>query len=105
MFGLYVKFTAQEGQRDTLAAHLLRAAEFVRSLEGCYLYVINRASADAVTVWVTEVWQDETTQQASLELDVVRAMINDVLPLLAGPPERIELVPLGGKGLPLLPEE
>jgi quinol monooxygenase YgiN len=40
MFGLYVKFTARPGQRDTLVALLLGAAKRIEGSPGCQLYII-----------------------------------------------------------------
>ena len=94
-----MRFTAQTGQRDALVTHLLRAAALVRDLDGCHLYVINTTPDDADTVWVTEIWGSEADQQASLALESVREAIGEVMPLLAGPPDRIELEPVGGVGL------
>jgi quinol monooxygenase YgiN len=50
-------------------------------------------------VWVTEVWGSQVELDASLTLDSVKASVEQVLPLLAGPPERIDIQPVGGKGL------
>jgi quinol monooxygenase YgiN len=49
-------------------------------------------------VWVTEVWSSQVELDASLTLDSVKASVEQVL-LLAGPPERIDIQPVGGKGL------
>jgi quinol monooxygenase YgiN/mannose-6-phosphate isomerase-like protein (cupin superfamily) len=99
--GRYVKFTAQPGRGDELAALLLRAADSLRDAAGCELCVVNRAKADPDVVWVTELWLDQTSLDASLEqlqTDAGRAQIAQVTALLAGPPERIDLEPLGGVG-------
>nr|MDQ4029949.1 antibiotic biosynthesis monooxygenase [Actinomycetota bacterium] len=66
---------------------------------GCELYVINTSPADPDTVWVTEIWSSQADLDASLALDGVPELIEHVVPLMAAPPERIEVLPLGGKGL------
>ena len=99
--GRYVKFTAQPGRGDDLAGLLLRAADSLRDTAGCELYVINRASADPDQIWVTELWLDQDSLDASVEqlgTDDGQARIAGVTALLARPPERIDLEPLGGVG-------
>lgn len=98
----YVKFTARPGQRDALVEHLLRAADSVRSVAGCQLYLINTSPDEPESVWVTEVWRSQTEHDASLTIEDTRKAISQVLPLLAGSPEKIDVLPLGGKGLVLV---
>ncbi len=97
--GRYVQLTANEGQRDALVEHLLGAAKLLADAPGCELYVINTSPADANVVWVTEVWSSQADLDASLTIHSVKASVQRVVPLLAGPPERIDTLPVGGKGL------
>jgi quinol monooxygenase YgiN/mannose-6-phosphate isomerase-like protein (cupin superfamily) len=99
--GRYVKFTAQPARGDELAQLLLRAADSVRDAKGCELYVINRATAESDVVWVTELWMDQAALDESVEqlrTEEGQARIAEVMGLLQGPPELIELEPLGGVG-------
>jgi quinol monooxygenase YgiN/quercetin dioxygenase-like cupin family protein len=101
--GRYVKFTAQPGRGEELAAELLEAAEAVRDAPGCELYVINRSAGDPDQVWVTELWLDQESLDASLEqlrTEEGKARIGKVMALLDPDqrPERIDLEPLGGVG-------
>ena len=99
--GRYLKFTAQPGRGDELAELLLQAADSLRDTAGCELYVINRAKEDPDEIWVTELWLDQEALDASLEklqTDVGQAQVAQVTGLLAGPPERVDLEPLGGVG-------
>jgi quinol monooxygenase YgiN len=98
-FGMHVRFTARPGQGDGLAALLLEAAEGTGTLDACQLYVVSRSPSDAETVWVTEAWTSRDAHDASLDNEEARALIQRVLPLLAGPPDGAELRPVGGKGL------
>ena len=98
-YGCYVKFVAQPGQRDTLVELLLQAAKGVEAAPGCELYIINTSPAEAESVWVTEVWRSQAEHDASLTFESAQELIRQARPLLAGPPERIEVVPVGGKGL------
>jgi quinol monooxygenase YgiN len=97
--GRYVQLKAREGQRDALVEYMLRVAKLLADVPGCELYVINTSAADTDTVWVTEVWSSQAELDASLTLSSVKASVEQVLPLLAGPPERIDVLPVGGTGL------
>ncbi len=100
-YGCYVKFTTQPGQRDALVAHLLSAAAEVSKTVGCKLYLINTSPTEPESVWVTEVWRSQQEHDASLTGEGAQAAIKQVLPLLAGSPEKIDLLPVGGKGVTL----
>lgn len=99
--GRYMKFTAQPGRGDELAELLLRAAGSLNDTLGCELYVINRVPEQPEVVWVTELWLSQDALDASLEQlrsEDAQAQIAELTALLAGPPERIDLEPLGGVG-------
>jgi quinol monooxygenase YgiN len=98
-FGLYGKIVTQPGQRDALVAILLEAAAGMPDVPGCDLYIINISPTEPDAIWVTEVWQSREAHAASLTRTDVQALIARGRPLIAGG-ERIEVVPLGGKGLP-----
>ena len=97
MYGLIGKMNATPGQRDALAAILLEGTE---SMPGCLSYVIAADPADPDGLWITEVWDSQTSHQASLALPSVKAAIAKGRPLIAGFSNRVETVPLGGQGLP-----
>jgi quinol monooxygenase YgiN len=98
--GRYVRMVAQPGQGGALADTLLRVADGLRDTPGCELYVINLSADEPDTVWVTEVWADEAASDRALSGDLGEVGIGDVLELLAGPPELVDLRPLGGAGMP-----
>jgi quinol monooxygenase YgiN len=98
-FGLYGKIVAQPGQRNALVAILLEAAGTMPDVPGCDLYIINVSPTEPDAIWVTEVWQSREAHAASLTRPEVQALIARGRPLIAGG-ERIEVVPVGGKGLP-----
>ena len=58
-----------------------------------------RQVAGRDAVWVTEVWRSEADHDASLSIDGVRELISRARPLIAGAPEAIRTIPVGGKGL------
>ena len=97
--GRYVQLKAREGQQDVLVEYMLGVARLLADVPGCELYVINTSAADSNTVWVTEVWSSQAELDASLTLDRVKVTVQQVVSLLAGPPERIDILPVGGTGL------
>lgn|SRR5574341_88562 len=100
IFGLIRNLKTQPGQRDALLAHLFEAVPILREMEGCYLYVIAKAAEDPDAIWITEVWRSQADHQASLANEGIRAIINAARPLLAGPPEGFQVIPVGGKVVP-----
>lgn len=96
MYGLIGKMLAQPGQRDALLEIL---AAGTAEMPGCLSYVIARDPADADALWITEVWSDRDSHQASLGLPAVQAAIAAARPLLAGFGERYETEPVSGVGL------
>jgi len=100
-YGCYVKFTTKSGQRDALAASLLRAAASVEHSAGCEVYIINTSSIEPESVWVTEVWRSQAEHDASLTIKGAQEAIRQVLSLLVSSPEKIEVLPVGGKGFTL----
>jgi quinol monooxygenase YgiN len=91
---------AQPGKGPVLAGLLLRVAEGLRESPGCELYVINLSADEPDTVWVTEIWTDEAASDRALSADLGDVGIGEVMELLTGPPELVDLTPLGGPGLP-----
>ena len=100
MFGLIGKMKAQPGQRETLIAHLLKGADFLRGLDGCYSYILHTATDDPDTIWITEVWRTQEDHRGSLTYDEIRSIIASARPLIAEMGGGFEVVPVGGKGLP-----
>ena len=97
MYGLIGKMNAVPGQRDALIAILL---EGTVKMPGCLSYIVARDTTDANAIWITEVWDSETSHQASLALPAVRAAIAKARPIIAGFGERFITSPVGGAGLP-----
>jgi quinol monooxygenase YgiN len=96
MYGLIGKMLAKPGERDALAAILL---ESTGAMPGCLSYVIANDTTNADALWITEVWTDEASHEASLSLPAVQAAIGRARPIIAGFGERFVTVPLGGVGL------
>lgn len=96
MYGLIGKVMAFPGQRAMLAEVLL---EGLVSMPGCLSYIVANDPQDQDALWITEVWIDAGSHQASLALPSVRDAIERGRPLIAGFGERHETVPIGGHGL------
>ena len=62
-------------------------------------YVVARDPTDADALWITEVWDSQTSRAASLGLPSVRAAIAKGKPLIAGFGDHVVTEPVGGHGL------
>lgn len=98
MFGLIGKMRAARGQRDAVM-DVLR--ESTVALPGCLSYIIATDPVDADAIWVTEVWTDQASHKASLQLPEVQAAIARARPFIAGFEFQVETHPVGGFGLPV----
>lgn len=96
MYGLIGKVRATPGQRDTLITLMLQGSS---SMPGCLSYIVARDAADPDLIWVTEVWDNAASHQASLGLPDVQATIAQARPLIAGFEPGAETEPVGGVGL------
>ncbi|GGX78616.1 putative quinol monooxygenase [Pseudoduganella dura] len=96
MYGLIGKIKTTPGQRDALAAILLKATA---AMPGCLSYIVAADPNDADALWITEAWDSAESHKASLGLPAVKEALVAGRPLIAGFGERFETVPLGGAGL------
>jgi quinol monooxygenase YgiN len=96
MYGLIGKMNAVPGLRDALAEILLDGTQ---AMPGCLSYVIARDPADDNALWITEVWDNQSSHKASLSLPSVQAAIAKGRPMIAGFSNRVETEPLGGIGI------
>ena len=96
MFGLIVKITAAEGQRDALIAILLDGVE---ALPGCISYIVSEDNRDPEAIIISETWVDEAHHKASLEIADVRDRIAKARPMMAGFEQIASMTPRGGKGI------
>jgi quinol monooxygenase YgiN len=96
MYGIIGKMIAAPGQRDALVQILL---EGTGDMPGCRSYVVATDPAEPDALWITEVWDDAASHQASLALPAVQGAIARGRPLIAGFGERFVTAPVGGHGL------
>src|SRR5258708_1218477 len=80
MYGLIVKMVAAAGKREELISLLLKGTD---AMPGCLSYVIARDAADDDGIWVTEVWDDKASHDASLSLPAVQKTIAAGDPMIA----------------------
>ena len=68
-------------------------------MPGCLSYVVAQDPADADAIWITEVWDSQSSHKASLSLPSVQAAIARGKPLIAGFDQHSETLPVGGHGI------
>ena len=85
------------GRRDELVSILLKSTV---EMPGCLSSVLAADPTDADAIWITEVWDNEASWSASLQLPEVQAAIAEARPLITGMEPRYVTTPLGGVGLP-----
>jgi quinol monooxygenase YgiN len=96
MYGLIGQMKTVAGQRDALIDILLAGTN---NMPGCHSYVIARDSLDENAIWITEVWDSQSSHQASLGLASVQAAIAQGRAMITGVGHRFETAPIGGQGL------
>lgn len=87
---------AVSGKRDELLEILLPS---ISSMAGCLSYVVAKDRSDEDALWVTEVWDTETSYRASVSLQSVQAIVAQARPLIASFASLSETEPMGGLGL------
>ncbi|HEV7689919.1 MAG TPA: putative quinol monooxygenase [Hyphomonadaceae bacterium] len=93
MFGLIGKMRAQPGKRAELMAAIGGSSG---AMPGCKSYIIAEDIADPDAIWITEVWDDEASHKASLQLPEVKAAIAKGRPLIAGFDMHVTTRPVAG---------
>jgi quinol monooxygenase YgiN len=97
MYGLIGSITAVSGRRDDLMAILM---EGVSNMPGCLSYVVAADVTNEDTIWVTEVWDNKASHDASLSLPSVKKAISAGKPMIKGFGNQVITTPVGGYGLP-----
>jgi quinol monooxygenase YgiN len=97
MYGLIGKMVAAAGKREDLISLLLQGTE---AMPGCLSYVIARDTVDDDGIWITEVWDDKASHDASLSLPGVKKAIAAARPMIAAFNKPVVTTPVGGQGLP-----
>ncbi len=88
---------AQPGHRDDVIALLLADQSALAEL-GCLHYLVGTNDAEPDLVYVNELWVSAEAHDASLQLESVRAAIQDALPMLTGDFTNFGFEVVGGLG-------
>ncbi|WP_047979975.1 putative quinol monooxygenase [Ornithinibacillus contaminans] len=99
MFSLFNKFSVKDGERDTFVAILLEAAESIKKLRECEIYLVSTTEDEANSVYVYEVWRDQNAHQASLTLEASQQLIKQAKSIITGIERINTLEVIGGKGI------
>ena len=95
MYGLISKMNSIPGQRDALIA-ILASGD---TMPECLSYIVAKDLDDDSGIWITEVWESESSHTASLTLAWVKEAIAAGRPLIAGFGPRYVTTPIAGLGL------
>ena len=98
-YGFSVSFRTKSGKGAALVAILLQAAEGVRTVKGCRLYIVSQDEKDPDTVHVFETWDSREDHDNSLKIEDSNALIAQAMPLLDGKTQGMGLKVFGGVGL------
>lgn len=93
MFGLIGKMRAAPGKRADLIAILGDSTE---AMPGCLSYIVAEDASDPDGIWITEVWDNEASHKASLQLASVQAAITKARPIIAGFDMSVKTTPISG---------
>lgn len=96
MHGIINRIIAVNGKRDELITLMLQGVE---EMPGCQSYIVSADATDADMIWVTEVWDSEASQEASLAIPAIKAAVDEAMPLIAGFESIAATKPAGGVGL------
>ena len=99
LYGQVGKMTVKPGQREALIGILLGGT---RSMPGCISYVVAKDAKDADVLWITELWTDKASHDASLSLPAVQDAIRQGRSLIAAI-DGAATMPVGGIGLTSVP--
>lgn len=81
MIGFINKITTVSGERDKVVSLVLEGSD---SMAGCHSYIVAVDTENPDLIWVTEVWDNAESHQASLENPIVKKAIEQAMPLIAG---------------------
>jgi len=93
MFGLIGKMRSAPGKRSELVAILSAGTQ---TMPGCIHYIVAEDVAEPDAIWITEIWDNEESHKASLQLTEVKAAIAKGRPLIAGFDISAKINPVAG---------
>lgn len=93
-YAIIGQMMAAPGKREELIGYLLEGSD---AMPGNLAYQIWRDKGDENAIWITEVWTDEASHKASLNLPQVQEAIRKARSIIAGFGARAEVEPAGGR--------
>src|ERR1700754_4523179 len=99
LYGFTGSFKTKHGKGSEMIAILLQAAEGVRTVKGCHLYIVSQDEKAPDTIHVFETWDSREDHDNSLKLEDSKGLIAQAMPLLEGKPQGMSLKVFGGAGL------
>jgi quinol monooxygenase YgiN len=93
--GFHATMTAQPGKGDELVDFLLKSPSL--SNEDCVVFLIGRSAGNPDIVHVTEGWTTEEAHRRFFATDAAQTLVAQLQPLIAGEPQYVDEVPIGGK--------
>jgi len=96
MYGMIAKLTAVPGSREEMTAILKESAA---NMPGCSSYIVAEDSADENVIWVTEVWDNQASHDASLSLPAVKSAIPRAKAIVSNFERIAVTTPVWGVGL------
>jgi quinol monooxygenase YgiN len=93
MFGLVGKMRSAPGKRGELVAILSAGTQ---TMPGCIHYIVAEDVAEPDAILITEIWDNEESHKASLQLPEVKAAIAKGRPLIAGFDISAKINPVAG---------
>jgi quinol monooxygenase YgiN len=96
---LIAKIPAAPGKRDELAAAMKTGLDTAAGEAGTLYYILHADAKDPDTLWVYELYTDQSAVDAHMGTDAFKALGPVMAPFLGGRPQLTFLTPLGGKGL------
>ena len=91
LYGLIGKMTAAPGKRAEVIRILQQSTS---AMPGCLSYVVAEDPADPSGIWITEVWRDKASHDASLSLPDVRKAIAAARPYITGFANQVTTTPI-----------
>jgi len=82
-YGYIGSMKTQPGRRDEVVAILISGLDRLKEM-GCTEYTVGASVTDEVTIWTSEVWDDKTHHDATLQLPEVKEAIAQAMPMLTG---------------------
>jgi len=82
-FGYFGTMVAKEGKGKQLLDILIRASILMSDVDGCFEYTVSVDSENNEYIHIFEVWKNKAVHDQSLQLEDVKQLIQQALPLLS----------------------